>query len=224
MVIKKDLSKVIDKLIQIKPDLKDELEPIKKKYSRQKKTILNYWNKLFVILNNHSFDKNTKNKIMKTVLPKRSVRRNENTFDSPHANEKIVGPIPENIADNIRRQDKLLVRLQKLSLEAQMTNNRNLLMDLEKKQARLEIKQKKVWLDLREYFNLWKRNTQYFSIRKKGPILVLTKQQKRPNQRQMGIKAPQSGVIQVSPEMLKEFFRMMNLEPPPGMFPEDEEE
>jgi hypothetical protein len=227
LYLKKDLAKLIEKLIHIDPSLENDLEPIRKKYLKQSKIVMDCWNKLISILNEQSYDKNTRSKMMKLIVPRPSVQK-KSGFEPPHPNERILGTIPQNIADTIRKQDRAILSIQKSNLEAQITNNHSLFVEIGKKQARLDIQQKKVWLDLKNHFNLWDNNSQYFSIREKGPMLVLTEPKRVMSAPPKNMMMPQpgqnTGIIQIDPEVLRQIFRMMNIQPPPGMFPDEEGE
>ena len=94
-----------------------------------------------------------------------------------------------------------------------------------KKHSRLDICQKRLWNRLKDHFDLWDKEGRLYSVRKKGPLLVLTEPNipPPPNSGMGGSGNPPMGLISMSPEVLRNFFRFMNIDPPPGMFPEEGE-
>ena len=235
MFIKRDLSKTIRDITKVEPKLKRSLSSIDKDFNSHVEGIQNCWNKLINNLNKKDLDNETRDKITKILMPRKKVRREQTSFENVHPNESVIGAIPEEISKELRKHDKSILQAQKLQIEAQVTNNKDLMIDLSRKKARLDLRQKKLWLRIQDHFDLWNSDDKYYTVRKKGPVLVLAKPKKappspgggggyntpHPNPGDGNGNSESVGLISMSPETLKSFFRFMDIDPPPGMFPEE---
>ena len=132
------------------------------------------------------------------------------SFDTLFPGDKIIGSIPGNFADKIRRQDRQSIEIAKLRVEAEMTRDMNLMSDLIRKNHLLEIETKKIWVKLRDHFKLWMTPGSYNIRNKNGVLFLVMPQNKQP-------QYVKPGIIKVDPVLLKNFFRYMGLDFPPDL-------
>ena len=92
----------------------------------------------------------------------------------------------------------------------------------------MDIDQKKLWWEIKEHFNLWSISSAApFFIRYKEPLLVLTSERihggpgSGPGPVSPSISPGDGFLVKMDSEMLRKFFRSLNIPPPPG-FPESE--
>lgn len=206
----KDLGKTIDRILKIEPDLDTQLNPIKKRFHRYPHKAMDYWKQLIDILNSDDMMEHPgREKIRKIVTSRRKRSTSYNTFDQISTNDLVVAAIPENISDRIKRHDKQSIDLAKKQVEANLTRNMDLQTDLLRKSAKLDILLKKIWIDLKDYFELWDKSG-VFTIKKDGALLVLV--QENENRR------PQNNntinVVGMDQQTFYNFLRHMGLDPP----------
>lgn len=210
----KSLPKTIDRILKLDPNLESSLVPIKNGVKRNPQKSLQYWKQLLSILNSQEMAGHPKRNEIKGILTfKRKTPGTIYTFETVAPDDTIIGVIPENMADRIRRYDRLTIKMAKIQTEASMTRNMPVLVDLQRKQCLIEIELKKLWVALKDHFDLWSQNCPY-CIKNRGGVLVLTV--KNPGQQQGG--GGNNGGSPVGfigdPRMLREIFRRMGLEPP----------
>lgn len=207
----KNLGKTIDSLIRIDPEFEDTLKPIKNKWKRWPNKTSVYWAELLEFLNRDSLLKHPqRDKIRNTLNTKKKSKHLLYSFETIISGDKVIGPIPGNIADKIRKQDRRSIEIAKLRVEADLTHNMELMATLIRKEYVLEIETKKMWVLLRDHFNIWLTPGSY-NIRNKDGVLFLV----MPVNNQPQYIKP--GVIRINPEMLKNFFRYMGMDLPPDL-------
>lgn len=207
----KNLGKAIDLLIQIDPDFEERLKPIKNKWRRWPDKTTKYWAEVLEFLNTDSLMKHPqREKIRNAVNAKKNRKCKLYSFDTILPNDKIIGNIPGDVADKIRKQDRRSIEIAKLRVEADLTRDYDLMAELTRRDHILDIETKKIWLFLRDHFNLWQRPGNY-NIRSKDGVLFLIIQQ---NQQAQYVKP---GVIKLDPALLRKFFRYMGIDLPPDL-------
>ncbi len=220
----RNLSKTVDRILKYEPALESQLLPIKEKWNKGPKKYI-YWTQLLKILNKEiTPDHPQRDNIQNIISNKRKVIVHKSyTFEEPSKFETVVGIIPEFLEDRVRRNDRLQIEYAKLTLEAKMTHNNELTADVLRKCEKLDIEQKKVWVDIKDYFKLWSVEvpTSFF-IRTKGSLLALTSIRLPQDQREQSDGMPDSYIIRMNNEMIKRFLKFFN--PPPGFFPNSESE
>jgi len=219
----RNLSKTIDRILKIEPNLEGFLTPIKEKWDKGPKRTA-YWKQLFKILNSEiSPTHPRRGEIQNMFMQKsRKIPRKTYTFENPSPVETVVGIIPEFMESQVRKNDRMQIDLAKLAIEARLTHNEDLMIEVNRRTEKLDISQKKIWFDIKNYFNVWKVSipTSFF-IRSKGSLLALTSV--RINPAQMGNLSsnpegfPESYMIRMDNETLKKFLKYLNISPPPGL-------
>ncbi len=208
----KNLGKAIDTLIRIDPEFEGKLKPIKNKWRRWPDKTTEYWAELLEFLNTDTMMSHPqRNEIRDAINTKNRRKRKLYSFDTILPGDKIIGNIPDDIADRIRRQDRRSIEIAKSRVEADLTRDLDLMAELIRKDHFLEIDIKKMWIILRDYFKLWKKAGSY-NIRSKDGVLFLV--MPRVNQQARYVKP---GVLNVNPELLRKFFRYMGLDLPPDL-------
>lgn len=208
----KNLGKAIDLLIQIDPNFEEKLKPIKNKWRRWPSNTTKYWAELLEFLNTESLMGHPRrDQIRNAINTKKSSKRKLYSFETLLQNDRVIGNIPGNIADKIRKQDRRSIEIVKLRVEADMTRNIDLMAELIRKDHILEIETKKMWVSLRDHFKLWKQPGSYNIRSKDGVLFLVMPQQVNPPQ------YVKPGVIKVDPTMLKKFFRYMGIDLPPDL-------
>lgn len=208
-MIFKNLSRTIDRLIEVEPSLEKKLVPLKKKFNRWPSKKQDYWNELLNIMNN---DKNIlthpKREKMKNIIVSKKVHKKKNyTFNLLTDLDNVVGMIPENYADIIKRLDLKSIKIAKDKVEADLTNNFDLHVSLKKQETNLEIETQKVWMKIKDHFDIWASPGQY-NIKIKNGALYLV---------ESALNTINGNIIKMDPKILKEFFKFINIDPPPGL-------
>lgn len=225
----KNLGKTIDKIIKIEPSLEARLTSIKVKWERYPQKNIYYWKQFLDILNTEIPVQHPKRiEIQNAVVPSKKTEKTPcHTFEEPTLAETVVGIIPENLEGLIRKYDRQQIELAKKGVVARMTHDAGAMLEVIRATEFLEIKQRKLWADLKDQFKFWSsEGPTTFLVRKKGPMLILTSvqlpqpQQHIPPPPTGGEAMPETFVIRMDPDILKKFFKYFNLTPPPGMFPE----
>jgi hypothetical protein len=211
-MVLKNLSKTVDKILAIEPTLSDKLLPIKEKWEKSARKV--YWKQLLTILNTEVPAQHPHRlEIKKLFLSKKSYKKHFYTFDPIGSNENIIGTIPENLECKFKKYDLIGINLAKKAMEAKMTKNKELMITINKAGENLDIKQRKLWIELKNYFNLWGISSTYL-IRSKDSALVLTS---IPADRGGGDTGSIEPII-LGPEEFKKFLRLL-----PG-FPSDSDQ
>ena len=214
----KNLGRVIDQLIKIEPSLEEKLSQIKNKWKRFPTKAMVYWKELIEYLNSDpSLLAHPKRLEMKDVIvPKRHLQRKVlSSFDKMTSSDTIVGIIPENISDNIRRQDRQAIEYAKLHLEANMTKNAELQADINRKELLLEIATKKVWVALKDHFDLWIKPISHTIKRRDDGLLVLVELQSASS----SLMGP--NLVKMDLNTMRNFFKFLGIDPPQGLPDED---
>lgn len=218
----KNLSKTVDRILKIEPSLEALLIPIKIKWDKGPRKMI-YWKQLFKILNSEIPKTHPKRFEIQNIfsVKKSSVKKKLYTFEFPSLNETVIGTIPEHLEGIIRRNDRMKIKHAKQILEAKLTHNDVLMVEANKQSEKLEIEEKKIWFNIKNYFNIWKVNvpTSFF-IREKEGLLVLTAID-YPSGPIMGSPdTPDSFVIRMNNDIFKKFLKYLNDFPPfPGFQP-----
>jgi len=217
------LSKIVDRILKIEPTLQNQLLPIKTKWEKSNR--IAYWKQLLKILNKEVTPQHPKRMEIQNIFISKRVKgpKKLQTFEPPSPMEVVVGVLPEPVDCKIRRYDRMQVDLSKKILEARMTHNIEMMADIARRYERLDIKQKQVWAEIKDHFNLWKVDdpTSFF-IREREHLLVLTSL-KIPldggGPSQGGGNSPDGFALKLDPELLKKFLKYFNINPPPGFLP-----
>jgi hypothetical protein len=217
----KSLGITIDRILKVDPTLDTQLLPIKSKWERYPSRTLKYWKELGDVLN--SIRGHPKlSEIRNIVLSKKRPARKLCSFEPPARNERVIGIIPEHMADRVRRHDRQTIEVAKKRMEASMTKNVELMAYVSRQENRMDIQMKRIWFELKDYFKLWDKPVSY-GIRKQEPFLVVVSIPEPPFHIMPG-STPQSGVMRIDSDMMRKFFGMMGMEPPPGMFPPEDDD
>lgn len=202
----KSLGKTIEELIKVEPALESTLSSIKNKWERYPQRKNHYWKELLKVLNSDTIQNHPKRSVMKDILSiKKKTSKKTYTFEEALPDDFIIGVIPENISDLIRKYDRRTIEIAKLNAEASITRNIDLIAKTLRKEHILSIDSKKLWLSIRDHFDLWK-SLNNFSIKIKNNLLVL-------------IKTPQAqppqfigpGIVKMDQDTLKRFLEFLNL-------------
>jgi len=202
----KDLGRTIDKLLRVEPTLQPQLSSIKKNWKKNPSKTMEYWQELLTILNSEPLLGHPRRHELRSIVVNRPKQAHQQlyTFEETRANDRIVGVIPEHLADFIRRHDSRMVRMAKKQTEANMTRNVALMAQVSREETLLNISANRIWLALKDYFSLWEK-PQHFSIRKRQGMLVLVEDPPTP-------PSMQANVMRIDPRKL---FGMLGIEPPP---------
>ena len=206
----KNLGRTIDRLLKIDSDLGKDLKPIKNKWKRYPNKTEDYWKELLDFLNTDTLMQHPKRTEMRNVLYKRKRVSSTYSFERLTSQDSVIGVIPGNLADRIRRRDLQSIRLAKQHLEANMTHNISLMAQVMRKEQILEIGTKKLWVDLRDHFQLWKRPGNYNIKLSEYGVLYLVEPMS-------STQFIGPGMIRMDPKILKKFFKFLGIEPPPDL-------
>lgn len=223
-----NLGRTIDRVIKIEPALKDALLAIRKKSSRNPRGYKKYWGEFLSVINNYSTsacDPDIIAKIKRALTITHREHKISYSFEEPGPQERVVGALPEYLSDRMKKLDRIGIDLAKTQVEVNITRNKQLMADFSRRASETDIKQKKMWHDIRDYFQLWDKEGSY-SIRIKGPLLVLTERTSSAPAKMSenrAIQMPRQGLVQMDPEMLRRFMQFLGMPPPPEI-PGDEEE
>ena len=207
----KSLGRTIDRILKVAPDLEPKLTPLKSKWKKFPDRSMTYWKELASTLTTDLAEADQEK--VREILITKPRTGSRYTFDEVGSHDKVLGAFPEHLADRVKYHDLRSVRMAMLQTKASLTKDRDLFIKLTKGAAQTEIAMKKIWLDIKNHFNLWDKDIKV-AIKKQGSLLVLVDD--RPSQ--PPIPAGDNGfMIKVDPDTLKGFFRMLGLEPPPGL-------
>ncbi len=207
----RDLGKTIDRLIKVDPTLEKQLKPIKNKSKRWPQKNESYWEELFRLLNSDELRKHPlRPEMQKIFAPQKSAKSPIYSFLDVGKKDKILGAVPEDIADAVRKHDLKSIRIAKLRTEATMTRNIGLIKKVLREGQLLEINSKKIWVKIRDHFKLWGSPVSH-NIKNREGILFLV--EATPNPEFIG-----NGLVKMDSGTLREFFKFLNTEPPPGLF------
>lgn len=205
----KNLGKTIDRILKVDPSLEGKLTPIKNKWKKSPSKTMNYWKELLTLLNAPSLMSHPKrSEIKDLIVPKRVIKRSHlHSFEDVIPADKILGVIPENIADAIRRHDRQSINLSKMIMEADLTRNAELKKENSRKEVILDINSKKIWLTLKDLFQLWAKTN--LSIKKDKSLLVVVE---TPFSVPPVIVGP--GIVKMDEHTLQQFLQYLGYTPP----------
>jgi len=207
--IMKNLGKTIDQILKVDPSLEGKLTPIKNKWKKFPSRTMNYWKEFLDYLNSPSLLSHPKRSEMKDIISKQVTRKSPlYSFEDCTPLDKIIGAIPENLADIIRRHDRLSIEIAKLNIEAEITKNADLKAEVARKEALLDINSKKLWFNLRDTFQLWKRPVN-FTIKKNNGLLVLVETMPANIPAFIG-----PGIVKMDETTLRQFLQYLGYNPP----------
>lgn len=204
----KNLGKTIDRILKIDPTLEEKLIAIKNKWRRYPSKTMDYWQELLTYLNSEHVINNTKRTEIKEVLISTSPRRQHiYSFEDCTSFDRIIGAIPENLVDKVRHHDLKSIALAKMRVEADITKNSVLLAKVLRKEAIQELNTKKLWIALRDHFNLWEKQTS-ISIKKNRDLIVLVDTSNAPP------SFVGQNLVKMDQDTLRQFMKFLGLEPP----------
>jgi hypothetical protein len=214
----KNLGKTIDRIIKVDPALEEKLIPIKNKWKRSPSKTMAYWKELLDYLNSNPLLSHPhRSEIRNIVNTKTHAKRKYlYTFEPTNTTDKVIVVIPENLADIIRRNDRQTLEASKQNMEASLTRNAELAAIVARKETILELNSKKIWLALRDHFQLWS-NPQNVSIKAHGNMLVVVEQSP------VSPSFVGPGLVKMDPHTLRQFIQFLGgMDPSQGYNPEDE--
>jgi hypothetical protein len=221
----KNLGKTIDQILKIEPNLEAQLIPIKIKWKKYPGRVMVYWGDLIKILNAEIGPEHSKRlEIQRVLTLKRKIAKKTYTFEPPTENETVVGVIPEPIECRIKKYDRIQIDIAKAGLEAKLTHNNEMIISLIRRADLVDLQQKKLWTELKDHFQLWATEgpVSFFIRQRKDGCLILTAirlMQPCSHTPQQG-QENDSFLMRLDPEVLKRFFKFLNIQPPPGFLPE----
>lgn len=219
-----NLAKAIDRLLHLDPKLGDQLIPIRDKYIMRPKRARVYWKELLDVLNSEPVRKNPRwHEFRQIFVTKGKPSKIRYTFDEVNPTDSLIGTIPENLADRIRRYDRRIVLMAMKNTEAEMTSNTDEQVRLSRLNELRSVELKRIWIALKDHFKLWDKNIGEVLIRKNGPLLVLVRNNPTPQAQQrqntpggVVFQTP-FGAVQTTPEILKQILKLLGLPMLPGM-------
>jgi len=203
----KNLGKTIDRIVKVDPNLQDPLSTIKNKWKRDIRSeakTASHWKELVNFLNSPKLMQHPLREQIRSVLVGKKDVPLLNTFEEIDKSDRVVGVIPENIADSIRCYDRKTIWFAKKRIEATMTHNVNLMAQLSREEVKIEIHIRKIWMTVKDHFGLW-TNPSMFMIKKDRGALVIVERPQQPQQ---------TGLPRIDPNMLMRLFGG-ELPPPP---------
>jgi hypothetical protein len=221
----KNLNKTIDRILKVDPTLEDKLVPIKNKLKKFPSRSMNYWKELLELLNSDpsivNHPKRTEISKIFTVK-KRTPHQQLYSFKIVTPSDHVIGVIPENFADEIKRHDREYIAITKLNVEAVLTENPELKAEVLRRGNLLEIHNKKIWFKLRDHFQLWDRSLSCTIKKQENGLLVMVEPAQRSNMGFPGLGQPQQlpgpsgmpNIFKIDPNDLKQFLQSLGLEPP----------
>lgn len=202
----KNLGRTIDKILKVDPSLEKPLIKIKNRWKRRPS--MQHWEELLSFLNSDPLMEHPDRETFRDIITsKPSTPAHTYTFEKLHPQDNVLGILPENLADAIRRHDRKTLKTAKKQVEAAMTHNMELRTQLERESTLLEISAKKIWLALKDHFDLWGQTTTFTVKKGEGETALVLVSSPAP------LIPPSVQRFQVPPNSL---FRMLGLEPPPS--------
>jgi hypothetical protein len=203
----KNLGRVIDQLIKVEPCFEQALSQIKTKWKRFPSKEMNYWREMIDYLN--SMKGHPKLPEIKDIITsKRKDPKRAYSFEEVTPQDNVLGVIPENIADIIRRHDRQSIVIAKMHVEATMTRDTELLAVVARKEMVQEMSLKKLWIALKDHFKIWNKQNNY-TIKKKEGFLVLTEINPQVPPQFIG-----PGLVKMDADTLKQFMRFLGMNLP----------
>jgi hypothetical protein len=222
----KNLAKTIDKILKVEPDLRGDLLPIRRKFNRWPQKVMDYWKELLSILNSSQIlSEDQKNKIRSILVNPTNRKKLRYTFKQVGPGDRIIGAVPEHIADKLKSHDRRRIEVAKRTVEAEVTNDSEAYAQLMRKNAHLDIEQAKIWISVKDHFNLWPIQEGNLHIKKNGEVLVVTSlSDNGGGSGNTFLMHTPMGTVKMDGEALSNWFKTMGMQPPPGMFPDSEKD
>jgi len=170
----RDVTRIIDRIIKADPSSETDLVSLRRKFRRYPHKKEAYWKELVDYLGSKYAQGHPKRDEIRKILigtPKKVIKKNY-TFEEVSPKDCIVGLIPENISDKIKAYDRKSIELAKKQVEANLTRNTELIIEVSRKGYLLEIYLKKIWVEVKDHFGLWDK-PEGFVIKKKDSLLYL---------------------------------------------------
>lgn len=203
----KSIGRTIDRILKVDPTLSERLDQIKVKSKKYPSRTTTYWRELLEFLNSDILKKHPKRtEIAGIVAATKSNPKPLYTFDEVVPGDKVLGVVPEHMADFVRRHDIKTIRLAKMQVEANMTRNILLAAKIAREETLLDISVKRMWLQLKDHFDLWQKSSAY-SIKNSTLGLVMVEAQQPSSYTKV--------VGPFGPGDIQNFLRMMGGQPPP---------
>ena len=205
----KNLGRTIDRLIKVDPRFEEVLSQLKMKWKKYPAKEMNYWEEMFEYLNSLNIQNHPKvSEIKNIVVPKQRIHKRIYSFEDVTPQDIILGAIPENIADQIKRHDRQAITLAKMRTEASMTRDPELISTATRKEALQEVSMKRIWIALKDHFRIWAKQSN-FTIKKKGTLLVLTEMNPQVPPQFIG-----PGIVKMDSDTLKKFMKFLGMDVP----------
>ena len=205
----KNLGRTIDRLIKVDPRFEEVLSQLKTKWKKYPAKEMNYWKEMFEYLNSLNIQNHPKvSEIKNIVTPKQRIHKRIYSFEDVTPQDIIHGAIPENITDLIKRHDRQAITLAKMRTEVSITRDPELTSIVARKEALQEINMKRIWIALKDYFNIWAKQSN-FTIKKKGTLLVLTEMNPQVPPQFIG-----PGIVKMDADTLKRFMKFLGMDVP----------
>jgi len=221
----KNLAKTIDKILKVEPDLSGDLMPIRRKFNRWPQKAMDYWKELLGILNSSQIlSEDQKNKIRSILVNPTKRKKLRYTFQQVGPGDKIIGAVPEHIADKLKSHDRRRIDVAKRTVEAEATHDSETYAQLMRRSAHLDIEQAKIWIDVKDHFNLWAIQEGNLHIKKNGEVLVVTSPSDNGGSGDTFLMHTPRGIVKMDREALSNWFKTMGMQPPPGIFPDSEKD
>jgi len=210
----KNLGRTIDRLIKIEPSFEDGLSQIKNKWKKYPSRAQNYWEELITFLNSSNVQEHPKLFDIKNAIvsKKKTTPKKLYSFDQVSEGDHIIGGIPENLADRIKLHDRKAIEIAKQHIEATMTKDIESMADVIRKEAIQEVSLKKVWIDLKDYFSLWNKQTNVMIKTTKQGMLVLAE-----NNPQMPPQFIGPGIVKMDSNTLQNFIKFLGMDQDPDL-------
>lgn len=203
----KNLGRTIDRIIKIEPSLEEKLLSIKSRWKKYPSRYMNYWKELIDYLN-ASVPQENRLKIKEILSSSNAKKTPIYSFEEISATDRVLGAIPENIADRVRFHDRQSIDVAKLNTEAEITKNVELKAVVARKEASLDIQSKKLWFQLKDIFQLWKKPSNY-SIKKNKGLLVMVENSSSNMPSFIG-----PGLVKMDETTLRQFLQYLGYPPP----------
>lgn len=170
----RDVTRIIERIIKADPSTETDLVSLRRKFKRYPHKKEDYWKELVEYLSSRYAQGHPKRDEIRKILvgsPRRVSKKNY-TFEEVSPQDKVVGLIPENIADKIKAYDRKSIELAKRQVEANLTKNTELIIEVSRRGYLLEISLKKIWVEVKDHFRLWDK-PEGFVIKRHDSLLYL---------------------------------------------------
>ena len=217
----KNLGHTIDRLKTVLPKHRPVLQSIKTKWKKYPKREELYWGELLKVLNEDEIrNSGGWEKVKRIINPPVNTRKIKYSIPPMHSSDKVLGVLPEDLSDKIKRYDRSLIALEKKKVEAAITRDSEDLTKIRRSAYIHEIRIKKLWIDIKDKLNLWHiDNGTNISLRDKDGLLVVIHESRQNIHPFQGMGRPGSGkMISMDEDSLRNLFNSMGIDPPPELF------